>query len=138
MTSSTVDDRITNLQQLINAYEHGKLKSDLASLKRQLGIEASVAFGVPIIATILSAFVVNLTAMLFPIIIGAANIADKLGLSKTMMSSYFKDKDALQARPESLRALLKLAKTADTPDEQEKMLKTVRKNILDYYSLPQT
>jgi len=138
MTSSTVDQRISDLGELIDSYESGKLKRDIASLKRQFRIEVFFAFVVPIIATILSAFLVNLTAMLAPIIIGAANIVDKVGLSKTMISSYFKDKDVLEGRPDDLRARVQIAKKQQDTHKQKEMLDDVEQKISSYYPLPQT
>ena len=106
MTPSKVNQRISGLKDAIDFYEGGRLKRDIASLTRQFTIETSVAFGVPIIAGVVIGFLVNLTAILAPIAIGAANVVDKLALSKSMILSYFKDKDALGGRPEGLRGRL--------------------------------
>ena len=133
MANSTTNERISVLNELIDSYESGKLKRDIGSLNRQNGIEASVTFGVPIIATVLSALLVNLTAMLAPIVIGAANIADKLGISKTMISSYFKDKAALQGRPDLLRAELQLAVIEQDSQKKEERLEAVQQRLLGYF-----
>jgi hypothetical protein len=134
MPSSTVDQTISILRELIDSYESGKLKKDMASLTRQFGIEVTYTLIVPIIAAVLTALFTSLAVMLAPIGVGLANIADKFLLSKTLISSYFKDKDALEARPGVLRAILKLARIEPDTHKQEEMLTDVRQKILSYQS----
>lgn len=133
MASSQMTQRINGLKDAIDLYESGRLKRDVASLTRQLIIEAGVAFGVPVIAGIVVGFFVNLTAILAPIAIGAGNIVDKLALSKGMVSSYSKDKDALESRPEGLRARLQLAKIQQDPNKRDQMLDDIEQKLLSYY-----
>jgi hypothetical protein len=133
MTPSQVNQRISGLEDAIDFYEGGKLKRNVASLNRQFGFEVGFAFVVPIIATVLSALFVNLAAMFAPIVIGVANIADKFALSKTVILSYFKDKDALWGRAEGLRGRLQLAKIQPNQQKQNEMLDDIEKKLFDYY-----
>jgi len=129
-----VNPRVTELEEAIKSYESGKLKMDIASLKRQFTIEVSYATIIPIIAAILSAIFVNLAAIAAPIAIGAANIADKVGLSKTILSSYSKDKYALKERPVNLRGRLQLARIEQNPNDQNKMLDDIVDKLSSYWA----
>lgn len=126
------DPRIRALEELIDSYENGKLKKDLASVRRQFLIEVSYTIGIPSVASILTALFASLAAVLAPVVVGAANIVDKLLVSKTIFSSYFKDRDALQARIGVLRAIVILARAESDTHKLEEMLKDGRQKALAY------
>lgn len=135
MASSQVNGRIRGLENAVNSYRRGKLGKEIASLKRQFTLEVSITFGIPIIATILSAIFVNLAAIAAPIVIGAANIAQKLGLSKTIISSYFRDRDALEMRFEALWGAVQLAKIQTKVEDKDKTLNDVEQKLRTYYQV---
>ena len=138
MPSTTFTQRIKDLNDLIDSYEKKRLKKDIAALKRQFWFELIYSLIAPAFAAILTAVFTNLAVMLAPIGVGVANIAEKFLLSKTILSSYFKDKHTIESRPDVWRAHIGLAQAEQDESKKDERLDLVKLDIDACYPSLQT
>jgi hypothetical protein len=131
--SKSTNDRISALKELAGLYEDKKLRLDIQSLNRKYSIEIGFIVIIPLLATILSSVFINLASALAPLAIGAANAIDKLTVSKSLIATYGKDKEAIQSRPAFLRVRIRLAEAEHDPAKQKSILDYVQGKIEEYF-----
>ena len=133
MPPISINDRIRTLNEAVKLYEDKKLPLDIDSLNRRFAIEISFTIIIPVVATILSFIFINATAALAPITLGTVNAVEKLTVSKSLIATYSKDKDAIRSRPTYLYVRIKLAEAEPDSAKQNSILDYVQKTIQEYF-----
>jgi hypothetical protein len=131
-----ITKRIARLNEAVDIYEKN-VRKQVSALTTRFIIEVFFVIVVPVAAAVIVYFFSNLAGVLGTIAVGAANAADKLAVSKTLIATYFNDRAVLDTRINSLRGTLKLAEQEEDAAEQKSMLDKIEQNLKDWMEVRQ-
>jgi hypothetical protein len=130
-TDQEAQESIIRLSEAVDIYDKN-VEKQIASLTSKFFIEVFFTIIVPVLATGIAYFFSNSAVALAPLAVGAANVVDKLTVSKTIIATYFQDKSTLETRINSLRGNLKLSELEHDPVEQKKILDDIQRKLKEW------
>jgi len=104
-------------------------KTQIKTLANKFYVECTYTIGVPVVAAIITYFFSSAATALAPLAVGAANVVEKTTSSKTLFTTYNKDKSALEIKVSGFLARIRLALQEQDPTLATKDLDAVAKDM---------
>lgn len=105
------------------------VKKQAKALTNKLLLECFFTIVIPVVAAIITYFFSSATVALAPLAVGATNAAEKITSSKTLLTTYFKDKSTLETKISVFLVKIKLALQEPDSETAKKDLDAVAIDI---------